>query len=112
MEYCHFRMLRHKYFHRARKVAVSTKDLSGKALKKFKEQEENAQINKWIVQLTVFLSNPLLGCKGGRKGGTAGEAPRIDLAQWRDLRQVYMCWYEAVLSIKNKKQIIRWESFV
>ena len=40
MEYCHFRMLRHKYFHRARKVAVSTKDLSGKALKKFKEQEE------------------------------------------------------------------------
>lgn len=39
-------MLRHKYFHRARKVRVSDKDLQGKALKKFKEQEKKKEEEK------------------------------------------------------------------
>jgi translocation protein SEC62 len=33
-------MLRHKFFHRARRVPVTARDLRGKALKKFQEEQE------------------------------------------------------------------------
>ena len=67
---------------------------------------------EWYTQ---SLKHPINSCPIHLLSGwldTAGEAPRIDLAQWRDMGQVYMYWYEAVLSIKNRKQMIHWESFV
>ena len=43
---------------------------------------------------------------------TARESPEKDLRQWRFLGQFMQCSKELVLSMKNEKQIIRWENFV
>ncbi|CAG0891360.1 unnamed protein product [Darwinula stevensoni] len=46
LEHLCFRMLRHKFFHRAKKVPIGMKDLKGKALKKFKEETEKKKKEK------------------------------------------------------------------